>query len=274
MSAGENISTKRPRKNRPLKKGDACGNAMQRQKGSRVRRVVRGSILACLIVMMVVAGRQVSRWAGEWTEIQQITVMGLDRVSREEIISRLALPPHSSLLSLDSDQLKTRLQSHPWIGSVTFDRVFPHSLVVQVSERQPAAVLGTSSKDPYFLDVEGYLLPGRKAQEGATLPIVDGVTSKFISQNQAEGQRRAKQGIHIAQMLSQRFSGRARIDVSEPYTTIVDLPEVRFRFGREAEDQWQRFLVLYPTVKTEIEGRSQEVDLRFAQKVIFRKRTL
>jgi hypothetical protein len=33
-------------------------------------------------------------------------------------------------------------------------------------------------------------------------------------------------------------------------------------------------LVLYPTVKDKIEGRSQEVDLRFAQKVIFRKRTL
>jgi len=273
MISGESLSSKRPRKNRPLKKGVAFGNATKRPKKARFRRVLIGSALACLIVVVIVAGRHVSRWAGEWTEIQQITVVGLDRVSREEIITRLALPPQTSLLSVEPDLLSTRLESHPWIGSVAFDRVFPHSLVVQVSERQPAAVLG-SSNEPYFLDAEGYLLPGRNAQEGATLPIVDGVTSKFMTKNEAEGHRRAKQGIHIAELLSQQFSGRPRIDVSKPHMTIVDLPNVRFQFGREVEDQWQRFLVLYPTVRAEIEGRSQEVDLRFTQKVIFRKRTL
>jgi hypothetical protein len=273
MMPGEKLSSKRPRKNRPLKKGEAFGNAIKGQKPSRVRRVVMGSVLAGLIVVVVVVGRQVIRWAGEWTEIQQITVLGLDRVSREEIVTRLALAPHTSLLSVEPDQLATRLESLPWIGSVAFDRVFPHSLVVQVSERQPAAVLGTSN-EPYLLDADGYLLPKGKPQEGVTLPIVDGVTSKFMTQNEAEGHRRAKQGIHIAGLLSQQFSGRPRIDVSKPHTTIVDLPNMRFQFGREVEDQWQRFLVLYPTVRTEIEGRSQEVDLRFAQKVIFRKRTL
>ena len=273
MISGESFSTSRPRKNRPLKKGEAFGGKGKKPKHSRVRRVVIGSVLACLIVVIVVGGRQVIRWAGEWTEIQQITVVGLDRVSRDEIITRLALPPRASLLSVESDLLATRLESHPWIGSVAFDRVFPHSLVVQVTERQPAAILG-SSKERYFLDAEGYLLPGGKTQEGATLPIVEGVTSTFMTQNEDEGHRRAKQGIHIADLLSQQFSGRPRIDVSNPHTTIVDLPNVRFQFGREVEDQWQRFLVLYPTVKKEIEGRSQEVDLRFSQKVIFRKRTL
>jgi len=266
MMFGESLSTNRPRKNRPLKKGEAFGGKGKNPKNSRLRRVVIGSVLACLIVVIVVGGRQVIRWAGEWTEIQQITVVGLDRVSRDEIITRLALPPHTSLLSVDPELLSTRLESHPWIGSVAFDRV-------QVAERQPAAILG-SSKERYFLDAEGYLLPGGRAQEGGTLPIVEGVTSKFLTQNEDEGHRRAKLGIHIAELLSQRFSGRPRIDVSNPYTTIVDLPAIRFQFGREVEDQWQRFLVLYPTVKKEIEGRSQEVDLRFAQKVIFRKRTL
>ncbi len=273
MITGEKLSAKRPRKNRPLKKGEAFGNGIKGKTKSRVRRLVIGSALVCLIVAVVVGGRQVIRWAGEWTEIQQITVLGLDRVSREEVVTRLALAPHTSLLAVETDQLATQVESHPWIGSVAFDRVFPHSLVVQVTERKPAAVLG-SSNEPYLLDAEGFLLPKGKPQEGGTLPIVDGVTSKFMTQNEAEGHRRAKQGIHIAELLSQQFSGRPRIDVSKPHMTIVDLPNVRFQFGREVEDQWQRFLVLYPTVKTEIEGRSQEVDLRFAQKVIFRKRTL
>jgi len=269
----DDLSTKRPRKNRPLKKSESCGNAIKRRKISRIRRLVVGSALACFLVVIVVAGRHAVRLAGEWTEIQQITVVGLERVAREEIIKRLALPPHSSLLSFDPDVFSARLESHPWIGSVGFDRVFPHALVVQVFERQPAAILG-SSNERYFLDAEGYLLPGRNTKEGAALPIVEGVTSKFMTQNEAEGHRRAKQGIYIAGLLSQQFSGRPRVNVSQPHTTTVDLPDVRFQFGREVEDQWQRFLVLYPTVKKAIEGRSQEVDLRFSQKVIFRKRTL
>ena len=39
-------------------------------------------------------------------------------------------------------------------------------------------------------------------------------------------------------------------------------------------DRLHKFLVLYPTVKETIERQSQEVDLRFSQKVILRKRTL
>lgn len=274
MIAGEKFSTNRPRKNRPLKQGDPGVRVRQRHKPSRVRRVLKVSIVTGLLVMIVIAGRGVSRWAGEWTEIQQITVVGLDRVSREEVLSRLALPPQANLISFDADLLTTRLTSHPWIASVTFDRVFPNAVIVQVSERQPAAVIGTSSTEPYFLDVEGYVLPGRIKEENGTLPIVEGVSSRFLAQNSAEGHQRAKQGIHIANLLAQQFPGRPRVDVSDPYTIIVDLPNFRFHFGRDVEDQWQRFLVLYPTVKTEIIGRSQEVDLRFAQKIIFRKRTL
>ena len=274
MISGESLNTKRPRKNRPLKKAGGPGKAKSPSTALKVRRVVIGGVLACLIVVVVVVGgRQVIRWADEWTEIQQITIVGLDRVTRDEILTRLDLPPQTGLFSVDPELLATRLDSHPWIGSVAFERVFPHSLVIQVTERQPAAVFG-SPTEPYFLDAEGYLLPKGKALAGTTLPIVDGVTSKFMTQHEAEGHRRAKEGIHIAELLSQQFSGRPRIDVSQPHTTIVDLPNVRFQFGREVEDQWQRFLVLYPTVKDKIEGRSQEVDLRFAQKVIFRKRTL
>jgi hypothetical protein len=64
------------------------------------------------------------------------------------------------------------------------------------------------------------------------------------------------------------------VNVAHAHTTIVDLPRIRFQFGQEAERQWQRFLVLYPTVKEVIGRQSQEVDLRFTQKVILRKRTL
>lgn len=273
MGWGEAFSSKQPRKNRTAKRGEILARKEKTRRASPFRRVVVGSLLACLIVMVVIGGRSVVRWVNDWTEIQQITVLGLDHLSREEIIMKLGLPEPSSLWSIDPDLLAEQLEVHPWIRSVIFDRVFPHSLVVQVEERRPVAVLQTSGKG-YFLDVDGYVLPGEISEESRSLPVVEGMTSKFLTQHEDEGHRRAKEGIHLAALLSERFAGRPRVNVAHAQMTIIDLPRIRVQFGAEAERQWERFLVLYPTVKKTIERQLQEVDLRFSQKVILRKRTL
>lgn len=273
MGVRDAFSSQRPRSNRPLKRGDSVGRKEKKRKHSPVRRVVVGSLLACLIVAIVIGGRSVVESVNEWTEIKQITILGLDRLSREEIITKLNLPPDSSLWSIDIDHLSGQLETHPWIRSITFDRVFPHSLAVQVEERQPAAVLD-ASKNGYLLDAEGHLLPGETAKASQALPVLEGISSKFFNEHLDESHRRAKQGIYLAELLSEHFSGRPRVNVAYAHTTIVDLPRIRFQFGQEAERQWQRFLVLYPTLKEVLGRQSQEVDLRFAQKVILRKRTL
>lgn len=273
MGWGEIFSSKQPRKNRTAKRGEILTRKETTRPASPFRRVVVGSLLACLLVAVMIGGRSVVRWVNDWTEIQQVTVLGLDRLSREEIVAQLDLPELLSLWSIDPDLLTERLEMHPWIRTVTFDRVFPHSLVVQVEERRPAAVLQGAGKDS-FLDVDGYVLPGEIMEENRVLPVVEGMTSKFLTQHEDEGHRRAKEGIYLAALLSERFSGRPRINVAQAQTTIVELPRIRVQFGPEAERQWERFLVLYPTVKETIERQSQEVDLRFSQKVILRKRTL
>ncbi len=273
MGVRDALSSNQPRKNRPLKRGDALGRTEKLRKASPIRRVVVGSLLAGLIVVVMIGGRTAIRSVNEWTKIQQITIVGLERLSREEITEKLNLPSDSSLWSIDMDHLKGQLETHPWIRAVTFDRVLPHSLIVQVEERQPAALL-RASKTTYFLDEEGHLLPGETTKAGEALPVLEGMTSKFFSQHKDESHRRAKQGIHLAELLSERFPGRPTVNVAHAHTTIVDLPSFRFQFGQEADRQWERFLVLYPTVKDTIERKSQEVDLRFSQKVILRKRTL
>ena len=273
MGREEVFSSKQPRKNRTAKRGEILAGKETTRPASPFRRVVVGSLLACLLVAVMIGGRSVVRWVNDWTEIQQVTVLGLDRLSREEIVAQLDLPEPLSLWSIDPDLLSEQLEMHPWIRTVTFDRVFPHSLVVQVEERRPAAVLQGAGKDS-FLDVDGYVLPGEIMEENRVLPVVEGMTSKFLTQHEDEGHRRAKEGIYLAALLSERFPGRPRINVAQAQTTIVELPRIRVQFGPEAERQWERFLVLYPTVKETIERQSQEVDLRFSQKVILRKRTL
>ena len=273
MGFGNALSSKPPRKNRPLKRGEVLGKKEKLRKRSPLRRVVVGSLLACVLVVITIGGRSAIQAVKEWTKIQHVTIVGLDRLSRDEITAQLNLSPDSSLWSIDTNQLAEQLQMHSWIRVATFDRVLPNSLIVQVEEREPAAVL-RASKQTYFLDVEGHLLPGKVTKAGQALPVLEGLTSKGFSQQQEESHRRAKQGIHLAELLSAHFSGRATVNVAQAHTTIVDLPRIRVQFGQQADQQWDRFLMLYPTIKETIEKQSQEVDLRYSQKVILRKRTI
>ncbi len=273
MRRGDAFSLPRPRNNRTLKHGDSVGRKEKKRQGSPVRRVVMGSLVACLFVAIVIGGRSLVHSVNEWTEIQQITIVGLDRLSREEVMTKMNLRQHSSLWSIDIDLLVDQVEAHPWIRSIAVDRVFPHSLAVQVEERQPAAVLAASKKG-YFLDMEGYLLPSETAKANEALPVLAGMAPKFFHEHIDESHRRAKQGIHLASLLSEHFSGRPRVNMAHSHTTTIDLPRIRVQFGQEAEQQWKRFLVLYPSVQEVIARQSQEVDLRFSQKVILRKRTL
>ena len=273
MGFAQMLASKPPRKNRPLKRADATRKKEKGREKSPVRRVIMGSLLACLLVLIMVGGKSLVQSVNAWTKIQQLTILGLDHLTREEIITQLNLSPESSLWSIDIDQLSVQLEAHPWIRSVTFDRVLPHSLIVQVEERRPAGLL-RASKQTYLLDGDGYLLPGEPTKAGQALPVLEGMTSTFFSQQKDESHRRAKHGIHLAELLSEYFSGRPNVNVAHAHTTIVDLPRIRVQFGQDADRQWERFLVLYPTIKETIERQSQEVDLRFSQKVILRKRTL
>lgn len=264
---------KRPRKNRPLKQGEALSRDHKNNTSSSFRRVFMGIMIFAFLGAGAYGGQRLVSWATEWTEVQQVAVMGLNRLTKEEVLVKLAMPQTASLLWLSTDELASRIQAHPWVDFVEVERVFPHSLVVQVTEREPAAIL-RASKESVMLDSAGHVLPGEIPAEAKRLPVVQGLTAQSVTALGSEGHPRAKQGIRIAHLLAQYFSGRPQVNVSEPYTTVVDLPSVRFQFGQNVEEQWQRFLVLYPTLRSEMDRHAQEVDLRFSQKVILRKRTM
>ena len=264
---------KRPRKNRPLKQREPISRERKPQSSSSVRRVLFGIGVLVLIGGGLVGGQRVMHWATEWTEVKHISVMGLNRVTQEEVLARMSLPQPASVLWVRTDELAARVHEHPWVEGVEVDRVFPNSLVVQVTEREPAAVLRAAT-ETVMLDAAGHMLPGNVPAEAKQWPVVQGLTPQSVTAHGSDGHPRVKEGIHIAHLLAPYFSGRPQVNVSEPYTTVVDLPKVRFQFGQNVEEQWERFLVLYPTIKQEMDSQAQEVDLRFSQKVILRKRTL
>ncbi|MEO5678959.1 MAG: FtsQ-type POTRA domain-containing protein [Acidimicrobiales bacterium] len=129
---------------------------------------------AILVVVMVMAGGAVaglSPLAG----VRTIQVVGAARTSPAAVRTASDLKQGSPLLRVDADRVTARLAALPWVQRATLERRWPHTVVLRVEERQPAAVapclVGTC-----LVDRTGRVLAAAAAAGGTTaLPHLEGV---------------------------------------------------------------------------------------------------
>ena len=206
-----------------------------------------------------------------WTTIQQVTVLGLDRIRREEVVALLNFPPDTSLLSLKTDPVIERLESHPWISAASVDRVFPDTLAVRITERKPVAIL-QSPEGAHLLDDEGYLLSAIPDHPLPSFPIVQGLTPAAFQQKGNSVRELARKAIYAANVLTGQIEGVPTVKVTPESTLVADLSETRFNIGSSFDEQWKRFRALYPFIQDRIQANPKEIDLRYSGKVILRER--
>ncbi len=186
------------------------------------------------------------RWAlaSPYFRLQEVTVKGLEHLSRSDAIWTLAFPEGANLLELDLEDLRRRLEGHPWIRSVVLQRELPGRLQVEVKERRPAAVL--QGKGGLLLDEEGTFL-GRAGEGSERYPVLIAPLAKGASLDDfSEGSPpRGVEGLSIGLELLQLFDAfhplgvRVKgVDLREGMTVTADIEgregqTTRLRLGRE-----------------------------------------
>lgn len=210
-------------------------------------------------------------WRG-WFEVREVTVAGTLQVTRAEVLERLGLAPEDTLLSVTPSLLAERLESHPWIKHAEISRVLPHTLSVTITERQPAAILRSSSM-MLLLDEEGRVLSVLSTGSEPPLPVLVGMDASGLMLGDAQSRQHAQSGIRLAELVSRDVFGRPELDWSDPSNVVATINGVRFQFGRSAfEEKWDRYRKLQPAMRLGTADPRREIDLRFQNKVIIRER--
>jgi len=267
-----NTSFNRERKNEPRNRSHTPRRKPRRSRSGR--NGLRFVWVLGVVGVMALGGWGYVKFApavSAWTTIHQITVLGLDRIRREEIVARLNFPPEVSLLSLKTEPLIERLESHPWISAASVERVFPDTLAIRITERKAAAIL-LSPEGAHLLDNEGYLLSAIPAHPLPSLPIVQGLTPSAFQQKGNRVREQARKAILVASVLTGELEGVPTVKVTSQSTFVAELSETRFYIGSSFDDQWQRFRAVYPFILDRIQATPKEIDLRYAGKVILRER--
>ena len=142
------------------------------------RLLIVGKILAALAVLVgvIALGRLavIHVVASPRFALRELRVGPTAHVSRDDIIARAGLILGSRLLALDTDQIAARLTRHPWIAAARVRRELPATLIVDVTERHPAAVAVIGGL--YLIDDQGHPFKHATLKEADGQVVLTGIS--------------------------------------------------------------------------------------------------
>jgi hypothetical protein len=243
-----------------------------------VRLFVLGVFAASLATGIALGARGFEPLAGHFfppaLAVERVAVAGAVNASAHDVASALGLRAGTPLLSLDRDELARRLTAHPWIRDAQVAVLRPGRILVQIEERESAAVavLG-SPPSRWLVDTDGTpFLPVALAESHELVAIV-GLEDASPSVADA----RLREGVEIVRALERHGLDQiqeVRLGGHKP----SELPALRVGSGRDGgpeillgsgglDAKLERLAALLAASFDEVREASI-IDLRFGDRMV------
>lgn len=113
----------------------------------------------------------VTAWSG--FGIENVRITGQTETSEVDVLNSLAFGTFPSLLTVDLEQARERVEKLPWVRQATLRKLFPDTVEIEVAERQPYA-LWQHSGAISLIDDAGAVITDRFGSRYSSLPLVVG----------------------------------------------------------------------------------------------------
>ncbi len=197
----------------------AAQRVIRRERQRLVRRRLAAGGLAGLALVGAVAALDVWLPRADLFPLAAVDVRVAPpghHVSREAVLALARVRTGTPLLALDLDAIAERVGRHPWVAAVAVRRELPARLVIEVEERQPAAVVRLDRL--YFADRAGRLFKPVERGEEADLPVVTGLTVERLADDPGGVAARLVEGLALVEAVSAKVG----LAVSELHLDPVD----------------------------------------------------
>lgn len=167
---------------------------------------------------------------------------------------------HGSFFSFQAPQLRDALLALPWIHDVSFRRIWPDQLIINVQEQQAVARWDNNA----LLNAQGEIFQPPQNSFPLNLPLLSGPTTseqEVWQCWQQLSQILSPLGVHITALsLSPRHSWE-----------LILNGQMQVVLGRESIDQRiNHFIEIYPKVIKDRQSDVERVDLRYPNGVAIR----
>ncbi|MBM4127032.1 MAG: FtsQ-type POTRA domain-containing protein [Nitrospira sp.] len=275
------VSSPGPRKNQW--KGLRTGQEIEVKRGRTLagwKTIVRWGGAMTFVGAVVWAGtvgvQQVGPFLRQLLEIHTVTVDGLHRVDRKEILDLAGVKPGMPIHHVLTSAVKARVEAHPWIKEAVVERVPLHEVRIAVVERKPAVVVRAGGEN-FLGDKEGHVLVRLGHSDDGSLPMVTGIDPEKLLRSDGAVRQAVAAGVELARLMGLAYEGRLSVNAADPENLVAAVRGVQFHFGEDAlGDQWQRFQQVVPAMRTlNFDGAgdgASDVDLRYENRVVVRER--
>lgn len=132
-------------------------------------------LVVCVTMVAVSVGLLAGyRWMTtlNYFSIRELQVAGINRMSREDVLSQAEIIPGMNLLAVNMESVESQLSRNPWIEAVSVSRVLPDTLRIRVVEREPSYLVQYEDSLCYA-DGEGRIIDKVQADKFVSLPQVE-----------------------------------------------------------------------------------------------------
>jgi cell division protein FtsQ len=152
----------------------------------RSRRIVALTIVGAVVLAL-------AAWALTYTPLfhaRHIRVVGAQTLRPEQVRARAGVDGSTNVVHADTSSIVARLLQDPWIASASVRRDLPDTLVLEVVERHPLAVIQAMGETSVL------------ASDGSELPATAGELAGLPTMRAALGAPDATQRLAVADLLA------------------------------------------------------------------------
>jgi len=237
-------------------------------------------VLGVLVVAVVgIAGYEGYRFASRvkinLLQVEAIEVSKLRHLTRDEVVDLTGVRPGDSMLGLRLRRIGEQLAKNPWVETVQVRRYFPHTLSIEVAEREPVAVMNMGFL--YYMDAKGEVFKPLNQGDSLNFPVITGVTEEELTRDPKGTKEMLAGAVALMDMLK-KGSAFTLADVSEihidkgfGFTLFTAAGGVPVRLGKEGyEAKLARFATVYGELKEQM-AAVEYIDCDYQDKIIVKK---
>lgn len=137
--------------------GRRVGDIRAREREQRIRSHYRKFVMRIVIVvaavLLVIFG-SIFVYRSDLFHVNNVQINGVSHLTSQEITEIAAVPADSTLLRLDAAGIKQRLEDNAWVQSATIHRSLPDTIIIDVTERTPGAVVRINDKQTWVISTD------------------------------------------------------------------------------------------------------------------------
>ena len=155
--------------------------SVKRLKGSRHtpnpqrKLLIRAILLLALLLALGFGAKYVYRMLcqNDFFQITAVKIDGSIMTSKEQIAALSRVDIHSNLLDINVPQVRSLLESHPWIATAVVIRDWPNRLLIHVKEKNPVALINRAT-GLFYLDSKGQIIATAGPAQELDFPVITG----------------------------------------------------------------------------------------------------